>query len=185
MKPQAKKQNRIQRTDKKVEESLSYTVEVTDKEGRVLEHISAPSHSYAQQWNQLINVPASETIQTVKDTGGIGRSVQNSDANFAANAPIGNDFYGIRVGKGTTAVAITDYALGIRCDEGTGTDQFNHQLVEFTEPAVVSSSCSFEIVRTMINNSGATITVSEIGCYFYMYSWQGLAFRDVLPGEIN
>ncbi|GAI77408.1 unnamed protein product, partial [marine sediment metagenome] len=47
---QEKKQKQVQPTSKKVEESLSYAVEVRDKEGRVIQRISAPSRSYVQQW---------------------------------------------------------------------------------------------------------------------------------------
>ena len=186
MKPQAKKQKRIQRTDKKVEESLSYTVEVTDKEGRVLQRISAPSHSYVQQWNQIINVRASKATKTVKDTGGVDRNPTWTSDCLQANAPIGVVNYGIRVGKGTTAVAITDYVLESPCGEGTGIDEFNHQLVGFTEPSVAGSTCSFTITRAVINNSGATITgIKEIGCYVRAASSYFLGFRDVLPGAAS
>ncbi len=190
MKMQEKEQ-KVQRTGKKVEdESLSYTVEVRDKEGRVLQRISAPSRSYVEQWNQLINVQATYTDRTVKDTAGADQTAHPNSANLDSAAAIGDILKGIRVGKGTTAVAITDYALESPCGEGTGTDEFNHQVVAFTEPSVAGSTCSFQIVRTMINNSGATITgIKEIGCYckfrdngstHYM-----LAFRDVLPGALD
>ncbi|MBA7703985.1 hypothetical protein ES703_112782 [subsurface metagenome] len=181
MKTQEKKQKRVQPK----EESLSYTVEVRDKEGRVLQRISAPSRSYVQQWNQLINVHASQVGKTVKDIGGVDRTATPSHHLLRADAGIGIVVNGIRVGKGTTAVAITDVALESPCDEGTDTDEFNHQLVEFTEPSVIGSTCSFTIRRTMINNSGATITgIKEIGCY-HKYSYTFMSFRDVLPSPVS
>ncbi|GAJ05789.1 unnamed protein product, partial [marine sediment metagenome] len=61
------KKHKVQRIPKEIKESLSYTVEVRDKEGRVLQRISAPSRSYVQQWNQLINVHASQAGKIVKD----------------------------------------------------------------------------------------------------------------------
>ncbi len=187
---QGKQQKRVQRIPEELKESLSYTVEVRDKEGRVIQRISAPSRSYVQQWNQLVNVHASQVNKTVKDIDGVDRTVKTYSSTLLANAPISNVDYGLRVGKGTTAVAITDYALETPCGEGTGTDEFNHQLVEFTEPSVAGSTCSFEIVRTMINNSGAAISVGEIGCYIIAWEDGGgsesfLGFRDVLPSAVD
>ncbi|GAH41522.1 unnamed protein product, partial [marine sediment metagenome] len=101
MKPQEKKQKRVQHTGKKIEESLSYTVEVTDKEGRVLQRISAPSRSYVQQWNQLINAHAKATSAggpyvTVKSTAGVVEAETRSGlTTLQANAGIGVVTYGI------------------------------------------------------------------------------------------
>jgi len=189
MKTQEKKRKQAQRTDKKVEESLSYMVEVTDKEGQVLQRISAPSRSYVEQWNQIVNVHADQVEKQARDTDGDIHTVILSAANFRANAGIGVTSYSLRVGKGTTAVAITDYALETPCEEGTSTDQFEHQLTHFTEPSVIGSTCSFTISRTMINNSGATITgIKEIGCYVYALAGAGtmayMGFRDVLPSPV-
>ena len=65
---------RVQRT-RKLEESLSYTVEVRDKEGRLIQHISAPSRSYVQQWNQILNVQATQANKTIKDIEGNNQSM--------------------------------------------------------------------------------------------------------------
>jgi len=182
---QEKKQKPVQR---KKEESLSYTVEVRDKEGLVIQRISAPSRSYVEQWNQILNVQAAQADKTVKDTDGVSIA-RAPGANPRADAPIGYIGYGLRVGKGTTAVGIDDYALESPCGEGTGTDEFNHQAVTFTVPSVVGSTCSFTVKRIMINNSGATITgIREIGCYMTMgvsgSSGLALGFRDVLPSAV-
>ncbi|GAJ22087.1 unnamed protein product, partial [marine sediment metagenome] len=75
------KKQKVQRTNKKVEKSLSYTVEVRDKDGRVLQRISAPSRSYVQQWNQILNVQAAQASKTVKDTGGEDRSISTNEKN--------------------------------------------------------------------------------------------------------
>ena len=92
----------------------------------------------------------------------------------------------LRVGKGTTAVAIDDYALESPCEEGTGTDEFNHQAMGKTEPSVIGSTCSFTVTRAMVNNSGATISgIREIGSYVRGYDWYFLGFRDVLGGPVS
>ncbi|GAH22954.1 unnamed protein product [marine sediment metagenome] len=184
---QEKKQKQVKPTDKKVEESLSYTVEVRDKEGQVIQHISAPSRSYVQQWNQVINVLASQADKTIKDTGGIDQSIPVGTYILTCWTGIAGIDWGIRVGKGATPVAITDYALETPLGEGTGTDEFKHQAVTFTEPSVVGSTCSFTVKRVLVNDSGATITgIREIGTYIKLSGLNyGLGFRDVLPGAVS
>ncbi len=176
--------NREKKQKRVLRESLSYTVEVRDKEGRVLYRICAPSRSFVEQWNQLINLQATQATKTVKDTGGVDRACEPDSNTLKANAPITFTNYGIRVGKGSTAVAIDDYALESPLAEGVGVDQLNHQQMIFSLPAVAAPSCSFTARRTMLNNSGATITgVREIGCYLMAKNgavWYFLGFRDVL-----
>jgi len=186
---QEKKQKQVQ--PKKIEESLSYTVEVRDKEGRVLQRISAPSRSYVEQWNQIVNVQAAFIYppgKAIMDTEGTPRDTYKHTVSLSAFTVAGVVTHGIRVGKGTTAVAIDDYALESPCGEGTGVDEFNHQVVTFTEPSVAGSTCSFTVKRIMINNSGATITgIREIGCYISGMSdttCYFLGFRDVLPSAV-
>lgn len=183
-----KKQKQVQPK----EESLSYALEVRDKEGRVIQHISAPSRSYVQQWNQLLNVKTAYASRVVKDTGGTNRDASETSASLInAAAAIANTDYGLRVGKGTTAVAITDYALENPCAEGIGVDQFNHQAVTFTDPSVVAVTCSFTVKRIFLNNSGATISgIKEIGCYVLFKgdgvgNCYGMVFRDVLPSLVT
>lgn len=168
-------------------EDLSYTVEVRDKEGRIIKRISAPSRSYVQQWNELVNLQATQTAKTVKDFGGVNRVLTNDLTTLNADGALGH-LRGIVVGKGAAAVAITDYALGSLCEEGTGVDQFEHQVVVFTPPAVVGPTCSFTQERTLINNSGAAIIIGEIGIHIQSegaaYYWH-LGIRDVLPGPVT
>jgi len=182
-----KQQKRVQ-PSKKIEESLSYSVEVRDKEGRIIKRVSAPSRSYVEQWNQLINTKMSDANKTIRDTDGIEQDIVPSAWLFIGTAVIGDITRGIRVGKGATAVAIDDYALETPCGEGTGTDEFNHQAVVFTAPAVVGSTCSFTLKRIMVNNSGATISgIREIGQYLSLtlVALRGLGFRDVLPSAVT
>ncbi len=173
---------------KQHEEVLSYTVVVTDKRGKELKRVSAPSKSYVQQWNQIINVGSRPTGELIKDTDGVNRNSAGHASNLSANAAIGIDDNGIRVGRGTTAVAITDYALETPCDEGVGLNQLEHQAMQFTEPAVAGSTCSFTAKRTLINNSGADIIgVKELGCYigFSASAWYAMGFRDLLGTAVD
>ena len=173
----------------KLKEGLSYKVVVQDKHGKVLEQIEAPSRSYVRAWNQCLYVLNRHTGFTITDTGGTGRYISYSSSVLRANAGVGEVGYGIRIGKGTTPVTINDYALETPCGEGTGVDQFLHQAMAASSPAVAGSDCSFWVRRVMVNNSGSTISgIREIGCYVMMkYSprYYALGYRDVLPGSVS
>ena len=173
----------------KLKEGLSYKVVVQDKHGKVLEQIEAPSRSYVRAWNQCLYVLNRHTGFTITDTGGTGRYISYSSSVLRANAGVGEGGYGIRIGKGTTPVTINDYALETHCGEGTGVDQFLHQAMAASSPAVAGSDCSFWVRRVMVNNSGSTISgIREIGCYVMMkYSprYYALGYRDVLPGSVS
>ena len=167
-------------------ESLSYEVVVTDRDGREIFREAGPSHSYTELWNKVINTHARAGSNTIKDTGGVDRAVGQSSSNLRANAGVGNVNYGIRVGKGSTPVDISDYALETPVGEGTGVDQLSHQEVQNTQPVVSAPDCSFKIWRVMFNNTGSTVSgIREIGCYVIMGGYYGLAFRDVLGGPAS
>jgi len=173
----------------KLKEGLSYEVVVRDKHGKILEQIAAPSRSYVRAWNQCLYVLNRHTSCTITDTGGTARSISYSSSVLRANAGVGEIDHGIRVGKGTTPVTINDYALETPCGEGMGIDQFLHQAMASSSPAVARSDCSFWVRRVMVNNSGSTISgIREIGCYVMMkYSprYCALGYRDVLPGSVS
>jgi len=172
--------------NEQLEESLLYEVVVTDKEGRVIAREAGPSHSFTELWNKVINAHARMGTNTIKDTGGTNRTVGQSSANLRANAGIGNVNYGIRVGKDSTPVDISDYALGNPIAEGTGSGQLSHQEMQFSLTSIVGSDSSFKLWRVMFNWTGAMVSgIIEIGCYVLMGGYYGLAFRDVLVGSYS
>jgi hypothetical protein len=173
----------------KLKEGLSYEVVVRDRYGKVLGRIAAPSRSFVSAWNQCLYVLNRHTSYTITDTGGTGRSISYSSSVLRANAGVGEIDHGIRVGKGATPITINDYALEAPCGEGTGVDQFLHQAMATSIPAVAGADCSFWHRRVMVNNSGSTISgIREIGCYVmtkYSPRYCSLGYRDVLPGSVS
>jgi hypothetical protein len=122
----------------------------------------------------------------VKRTDGVGVSIPPEAYALNANSAVGITAYGIRVGKGSTPVAIDDYALETPCEEGTGTDEFEHQTFNYTVPTTLGGTRSFTVKRIMVNNSGAPIDVQEIGIYVRMRSsYNAMGVRDVLPGAVT
>ena len=166
---------------------LDYLVEVTDKDGKVLQRISAPSRSFVRQWYDLMSGHFDNVSRMIKDTAGVNQSCAPHERSWLVRSTVaGTTAWGHRVGKGTTAVTISDYALETPLEEGTGLDQFEHGAVTYAKPAVVGSTCSFWLRRSMLNSSGSTITgIKEIGIYtrvaatYYM-----LGVRDVLPSAV-
>lgn len=75
--------------------------------------------------------------------------------------------YGIMLGRGTGAESIDDYVLGTPILEGTGTNQMQYQAMGAMTASwsVGSRQWTFTEVRQIINNSGNTISVGEIGLY--------------------
>ena len=90
---------------------LAHLVEVTDKDGKVIQRISAPSRSFVRQWYDIMTAHADAADRTCKDTDGISRTISPHEISWFALAGAAVTTHGIRVGKGTTAVSISDYKL--------------------------------------------------------------------------
>lgn len=177
------------------EPTLSYKVEVTDKDGHLVQCEEGPSHSYVRQWNEILQLQAAAIYigggGTVKMTDGSTEgNAYYSVRSFASNAGIGVDRSGLRVGKDSTPVSINDYALGNPVAQGTGVDQLEHQLTYFTGPTVAGNTLSFTMQRSFVNHSGAAIGgIQEIGDYIEftgsMVGRVALGFRDVLGSPFS
>ena len=194
-KEQGKRTERIAMEALSSEPGLSYKVEVTDKDRRVVQREEGPSHSYVRQWNEILHLQAAALYMggsgTIKMTDGSTESnAYYSVRSFKSDAGIGVDRSGLRVGKGSTPVSINDYALGAPIAQGTGLDQLEHQLTYFTGPLVAGSTLSFTLQRSFVNHSGATISgIQEIGNYIEftgsMFGRVALGFRDVLGSSFS
>lgn len=178
-----------------LEPTLSYKVEVTDRDGRIVQCEEGPSHSYVRQWNEILHLQAAAIYigggGTVKMTDDSTESnAYYSVRSFASNAGIGVDRSGLRVGKDSTPVSINDYALGAPIAQGIGLDQLEHQLTYFTAPVADGNTLSFTMQRSFVNHSGATISgIREIGNYIEftgsMLGRVALGFRDVLGSSFS
>lgn len=143
---------------------------VRDGSGKVISRHKKRSRSFVRGFNHMLNAQArqesspSPAIQT-PDTGGTTRSLRNCSDPFIADSGVGVVTFGIRVGTGSTAVDIEDYALETPIAEGAGAGQLNHQATTCTYVGVVGSECSFTCQRQVNNNSGGDITIHEAGIY--------------------
>ncbi len=158
---------------------LWYSVVVRDRHGKIVSRERRKSKSFLKQWNQLVYVQMNQTSLNITDTAGVSRSVSISSNAFQMNAALGVTAYGTRVGTGTTAVAIDDYALETPIEEGTGAGQMEHLVCTVADFVVAAPNCSFLVSRAIVNNSGALITVRESGIYARGGSYNLCAVRDV------
>ncbi len=100
----------------------------------------------------------------------------------------GGLLHGIIVGTGSTPESFEDYYLESVIEEGTGAGQLNYSAVSPIVPVYdpVTKELKAEVIRYMLNNSGGTIGVNEVGlmvCLSGMY--YTMISRDVLPSTLN
>jgi len=111
--------------------------------------------------------------------------VWNYGKQLVSKAVITDDTMGILVGTGTTGFTSTDTALATKIANGTGAGQLEYGVCPDTsitaEPATVGDKTSMKIARNFINNSGASITIKEVG----IQSVNGLLCRVILSTPIT
>jgi len=82
---------------------------------------------------------------------------------WSPTAPQGDASYGIHIGTSDVGVSINDYNLGAQIAHGNGAGQLYHYPTTLLDPAVDGNTVTQKISRGFMNNSGAEITVKEIG----------------------
>lgn len=167
-----------------------YTIELRDKQGKLLRRFRRRSRSYLKAWNQLVYVQFGGIANyLITDNGGTARSVDQKAYNLMGTGVAGYTTRGIVAGTDDTAVAIDDYALGALIAHGTGSGQLDYQAQTIAAPSEVGSSSQFSATRALVNSSGATITVKEIGIHVQgvgdSSNYFFLGIRDVLASAVD
>lgn len=173
---------------------------VTDKNGKVTDHQIKRSESFVQQFIQMLfccfNCVAYPNTYNVKDTGGVTRASLWGQKYWRGNvigldtyAGAGIVTYGIIVGTGNTAPAITDYVLQTPIAHGVGAGQLQYSAMAYGAPAHDTITSQFTLTRNFANGSGGAITVYETGLYcrgYYTDSTVGYfcIVRDVVGAGI-
>ena len=152
---------------------------VRDKDDKEIERHEGPSHSWVKNFYQYIFCQcagihqAQTTYNThLYDTAGAtdtsasiipwGFSSASSDGSWANTLSI----TGCTIGSGTGVESFTDYALGTKIADGTGSGQIQYGLGSFTfSTASAGTILRNKIDRTFTNNSGGTVSISETGLY--------------------
>jgi len=175
---------------------VEYEVVVRDKKGKVLSRQKGVSKSLLRAF--MLWLRSKFTIAdlgyaeswTCADTSNVSRTFPNTSP-FAEyrfghfGAPVNDDTKGLRVGTGTTTVTPTDYELASKIAHGSGAGQMVYGAMTWEAVEVVGNVSRFRVSRVFTNNSGASITVREIGGALYQTDSGAVAryllyLRDVL-----
>ena len=166
---------------------------VKDKEGKITDHRGPMrSRSFVRQFLELLWIQALQIGETsgysVRDTGNVVRTINESAYTFACDAAIGAVTTGVIVGTGNTAATISDYNIGTLIAHGVAAGQLQYGAVTFGAPASDATTSRFTITRDFANGSGGAITVNEIGLYVegfvYSTTYYFMTIRDVIGGGI-
>ncbi len=137
---------------------------IDPKTNRILDEYEFEANSLVQAFIAGINANfyTANTIQA-KDTSN-ATQYSSIHSSFRLQAAAGDANYGIVVGTGTNAVAVTNYALQTKIAHGTGVGQLQYSAMSFPVNYTVSAPDAYcDVARTVTNGSGADITVEEIG----------------------
>ena len=186
---QKKKEKRIK---------TEFRVFVTDKHGKVVRDTGTKEcRSFVKQYLVGLLTDLSKQSRTCKDVNGevfnITTSAQLAPAwwrcygYFRGSAPAGNDNYGIQVGHDDTPPANENYRLSDKIPHGDGAGQLEYGDMTFYDVLEHEGYMKFSFARTFLNNSGATITVKEIGFAVYVHFDERycLWLRDVLSPPVD
>jgi len=80
-------------------------------------------------------------------------------------APAGNTSFGIVVGTGTNPNSSSTYALQSLIPNGTTAGTLNYSASTIGGGGASGNTASFIASRSMVNNSGGTITINEVALY--------------------
>jgi len=142
------------------------TAEIEIKDDQTGEKIIFPAQSFVLNFINILYVQISSvSLANVTDTGGTLRTINAASTALNCNRVANASDYGIVVGTGTNAVALTDTKLQTLITTGVGAGQLSYGATSFTMPVTSGNDRYFEVIRSFSNSSGADITVNEIGIY--------------------
>jgi len=148
--------------------SARYRVVVRDAEGRVKHIEEAPSKSFILNllywWWLCFNLNESDSISVVNTSG--QQTTQTLSQPMGWTGITGGTappYSGVQVGSGTSAPSASSPYLESLIVSGTGSGQLSYGTNEVTSPSLSSNPGTIQDAKTFTNNSGATVTIGEIG----------------------
>jgi len=176
--------------------SARYRIVVLDPKGRVIRIEEAPSKSFILNflyvWWLTFNLNSTDTVSVVSQSGqqttqALGQAVAWDVWVNGKASP----YAGIQVGSGTSSPSASSPYLESLILSGTGSGQLVYGSNSVTSPSMSSNPATMQITNTFTNNSGATVTVGEIGFAPQLYgantSIYGacLFIHDVLSSAVS
>jgi hypothetical protein len=174
--------------------------EVRDKDGKLIQKGKFPAKSWVGNIIRLLNAlwkvwtsPSSytryvyTTLSVLLDTTNTARPLKlfaESSGTFGGAAPAGDISAGILVGTSDTPVSLAQTNLLGLIANGTGSGQLSYGAT-VVEDLTIDTTYYFKIIRTFTNNSGASITVREIGLFLKPHENSFMFARDVPASPIT
>ena len=145
---------------------------IYDSNGKIVKQWEEPSKSLTFYYAVFQYNMWSQGNYTLIDTAG-SSIVPNmgSPGVISVNAGSGVSTYGIVVGSGNTSNVSQKnmmYSMIALIPNGTASGQLTYQAVSFGTPSESGNTSSWTLSRNFINQSGGTITVSEVGIIAYV-----------------
>jgi hypothetical protein len=158
--------------------------ELRDPKGRIVKRGKQPMKSWVKQWIQCLYVYFGYTSTTIIDINGTSRTMSSANV-FTLSSGAGTTTYGIVVGSSDTPVTRDDYKLASQILHGSGTGQLMYGAMSFDAPTAYGTGYLFRAMRVFTNNSGADVTVKEIGLYVNFGGYYFCIARDVLTTPVT
>jgi hypothetical protein len=184
---------------------LYYEVILRDRNGKVVKRFKRKSESWLRGFIGILRAlmiqryGTAVSAQNITDETGTARGYPDIYAPSGyvtyylpcCNGDAGDISQGIVVGSSDTANDINTYALGSKISHGTGSGQLLYNPMTFEDIVNPSGTIlQFRLTRVFTNNSGADVTVKEMGLLAKgkdntdnPRSW--LIARDVLTSPIT
>jgi len=176
---------------------VKLTITVKDKDGKIIKVHKQKSHSFVANFMYLLGSLLADKQYNWTDISGSVQQYNSGnmslagilDANCSSwGASINN--CGIVIGTGTATPTPGDYNLGNQIANGTGSGQMVYNNPSFSTPSVNGNTTSMTITQSFQNQSGASITVTEVGIEVLVYTNSGtndhaLIVHDLLSSPIT
>ena len=134
---------------------------LTDQNGKIIKRYPwKRANSLLKQFLQLLAAQMTNTSQVIKDTGGTDRSAASNSSNLRCGDAGTSTTYGIVIGTGVTAVTMTDHTLETQVKTNIA-----HQAMLSAVENPNTSTWRIAISRGFANNTGAKLSVKEVGLY--------------------
>ena len=157
--------------------------EISDaKTGRVEQKGSQEGRSFTKQFLQLLYAMMSMENETLKHDNG-----SNYAMNWDSNGAYVMRYYSMDIGSSAQAVNFADYNLISPIGNGTDSGQMQYGSITHTAPNYDESRVWNRETRSFTNNSGANVTINELGHRVYSGASgykSVLIMRDVTGGIV-
>jgi len=174
--------------------SATLTIIIRDKEGNIIKRYKQKSHSPTDNFIGLMlpltwhNATGNSWtfVNTSNSTFGYAPSITNPG--FGMGYPCGSSNHkdyivNILVGSGSQSSPYSAYNLNAPIANGSGTGQLLYSSISTPTSITINGSQAYFIISQSYNNqSGGTITISEVGIITYL-NFTGVSNSTTTPGS--